>query len=96
MKLQNIEQKITRAGVISLAALAIIGIIACFTGAFGIDMSIFSHTPIEDIFLFILGVLFIMVGFCLPVSFLINISKLASGLMQANNLKKSIVDAESN
>lgn len=43
MKLQNIEQKITRTGAISLAALAIIGIIACFTGAFGIDMSIFSH-----------------------------------------------------
>ena len=34
MRQQNIEQKITRTGVISLAALAIIGIIACFTGAF--------------------------------------------------------------
>ena len=96
MRLQNIEQKITRTGVISLAALAIIGIIACFTGAFDIDMSIFSRTPIEDIFLFILGVLFILVGFCFPVSFLMNISKLASGLMEANRLIKSIADEESN
>ena len=96
MRLQNIEQKITRTGVISLAALANIGIIACFTGAFGIDMSIFSHTPIEDMFLFILGVLFILVGFCFPVSFLMNISKLASGLMEASRLKKSIADEESN
>ena len=96
MKLQNIEQKITRTGAISLAALAIIGIIACFTGAFGIDMSIFSCTIIEDIFLFILGVLFILVGFCFPVSLMINISKLASGLMEANRLKKSIADEESN
>ena len=96
MRLQNIEQKITRTGVISLAALSIIGIIACFTGAFNIDMSIFSSTPIEDMFLFILGVLFILVGFCFPVSFLMNISKLASGLMEANRLKKSIADEESN
>ena len=96
MKQQNIEQKITRTGVISLAALSIIGIIACFTGAFNIDMSIFSGTPIEDMFLFILGVLFILVGFCFPVSFLMNISKLASGLMEANRLKKSIADEESN
>lgn len=96
MRLQNIEQKITRTGAISLAALAIIGIIACFTGTFNIDMSIFSGTPIEDIFLFILGVLFILVGYCFPVSFLMNISKLASGLMEANRLKKSIADEESN
>ena len=96
MRQQNIEQKITRTGVISLAALSIIGIIACFTGAFNIDMSIFSSTPIEDMFLFILGVLFILVGFCFPVSFLMNISKLASGLMEANRLKKSIADEESN
>lgn len=77
MKLQNIEQKITRTGVISLAALSIIGIIACFTGAFDIDMSIFSCTLIEDVFFFILGVLSILIGFCFPVSFMINISKLA-------------------
>lgn len=96
MRLQNIEQKITRTGVISLAALSIIGIIACFTGAFNIDMSIFLGTPIEDIFLFILGVLFILVGFCFPVSFLMNISKLASGLIEANRLTKSIADEESN
>ena len=96
MKLQNIEQKITRTGVISLATLAIIGIIACFTGAFDIDMSIFSRTPIEDIFLFILGVLFILVGFCFPVSFLMNISKLASGLKDANRLKKNCADEENN
>lgn len=96
MRLQTIEQKITKAVVISLAALAIIGIIACFTGAFDIDMNIFSRTPIEDIFLFILGVLFILVGFCFPVSFMINISKLASGLMEANRLKRSNAGEESN
>lgn len=96
MRLQNIEQKITRTGAISLAALAIIGIIACFTGAFDIDMSIFSHTLIEDMFLFILGTLSILVGFCFPVSFMMNISKLASGLMEANRLKRSIADEESN
>ncbi len=66
MRLQTIEQKKTKAVVISLAALAIIGIIACFTGAFDIDMSIFSRTPIEDIFLFILGVLFYSGRFLFP------------------------------
>lgn len=93
---QNIEQKITRTGVMSLAALAIIGIIACFTGAFDIDMSIFSCTIVEDLFLFILGVLSILVGFCFPVSFMINVSKLASGLIEANRFEKSSVDEESN
>lgn len=93
---QNIEQKITRTGVLSLAALAIIGIIACFTGAFDIDMSIFSCTIVEVLFLFILGVLSILVGFCFPVSFMINVSKLASGLIEANRFEKSSVDEESN
>ena len=96
MRQQNIEQKITRTGVISLAALAIIGIIACFTGAFDIDMSIFSRTLIEAIFLFILGTLSILVGFCFPVSFLMNISKLVHSLTETNRLKKFTTDEQNN
>ena len=80
MRLQNIEQKITRTGVLSLAVLAAIGIIASLFGTMGIDIDLFVGTAIEDIFFFILAVLGILVGFCFPTSFLMNFSSIAVSL----------------
>ena len=80
MRLQNIEQKITSAGVISLAVLPAIGIIASLFGTMGIDVDLFVGTAIEDIFFFILAVLGVLVGFCFPASFLMNFSSIAVSL----------------
>ena len=72
MKNLTTEQKITKVGVLSLAALAIIGIIAAFLCACEIELSTITCTFLEQLFFFIVVSLCILVGFCFPVSFLMN------------------------
>ena len=90
MKTTKIEQNITRTGIISLAALAAIGIIASFISACEIDLDIFESTPFENLLYFILLTLSILVTFCLPSSFLMNVSSIAASLRASNkNIEKA-------
>ncbi len=93
MKITKFEKPITKIGIISLAALAVIGIIASIISACEIDLDIFEYTPVEDMFFFILMVLSILVAFCLPTSFLINLSRIAASL-SASNMKTENIDEE--
>ena len=65
--------------------IAAIGIIASLFGAMGIDVDLFVGTAIEDIFLFIVLVLSILVSFCFPTSFLMNFSSIAASLRKKRN-----------
>ncbi len=80
MSFNRFEQIITKTGVVSLAALAVIGVFASLFGTMGIDVDLFVGTAIEDIFLFIVLVLSILVSFCFPTSFLMNFSSIAASL----------------
>ena len=80
MNFNSLEKIITKTGIVSLAALAAIGIIASLFGAMGIDVDLFVVTAVEDIFLFIVLVLSILVSFCFPTSFLMNFSSIAASL----------------
>ena len=80
MNFNSLEKIITKTGIVSLAALAAIGIIASLFGAMGIDVDLFVGTAVEDIFLFIVLVLSILVSFCFPTSFLMNFSSIAISL----------------
>ena len=85
MSFNRLEKIITKTGIMSLAALAIIGVIASIVCALNIDVDVFSGTAIEDIFYLVLVVLSILVGFCFPVSFLMNISSIAASLGKRRN-----------
>ena len=85
MNFNRLEKIITKTGIVSLAALAAIGIIASLFGAMGIDVDLFVGTAVEDIFLFIVLVLSILVSFCFPTSFLMNFSSIAASLMKSRN-----------
>jgi hypothetical protein len=85
MNFNSLEKIITKTGIVSLAALAAIGIIASLFGAMGIDVDLFVGTAIEDIFLFIVLVLSILVSFCFPTSFLMNFSTIAASLRKRRN-----------
>lgn len=85
MNFNSLEKIITKTGIVSLAALAAIGIIASLFGAMGIDVDLFVGTAIEDIFLFIVLVLSILVSFCFPTSFLMNFSSIAASLRNSRN-----------
>ena len=87
MKNLTTEQKITKVGVLSLAALAVIGIIATFLTACDIDLSIITSNFLEQLFFFIVVSLFILVGFCFPVSFLMNCSSIAASLKEERRNK---------
>ena len=89
-QLTKFEKAITKIGIISLAALAAIGILASLIGACGTDLDIFVSTPVEDLFYFILLTLSILVAFCLPASFLMNISSIASSLRASNKTAENI------
>lgn len=82
MKDLTTEQKITKVGVWSLAALAAIGIIASFFAACGIDPDVLCCKFIEQLFMMVLLTLFILVGFCFPVSFIMNFSSIAASLKE--------------
>ena len=85
MNFNSLEKIITKTGIVSLAALAAIGIIASLFGAMGIDVDLFEGTAVEDIFLFIVLVLSILVSFCFPTSFLMNFSSIAASLRKRRN-----------
>lgn len=85
MNFNSLEKIITKTGIVSLTALAAIGIIASLFGAMGIDVDLFVGKAIEDIFLFIVLVLSILVSFCFPTSFLMNFSSIAASLRKKRN-----------
>lgn len=85
MSFNRFEQIINKTGVISLAALAVIGIFASLFGSMEIDVDLFVGTPIENIFLFVILVLSILVSFCFPTSFLMNFSSIAHSLRKRRN-----------
>lgn len=80
MSFNNLEKVVTKTGIVSLAILGIIGIVAALFCAARIDLDLFTGTVAEDIFCFILIVLSILVGFCFPTSFLMNFSSIAISL----------------
>ena len=73
------HQLVTKTGIISLAALAVIGILATFFGVCEIDFD-FIPDFCEGIFLFTLSTLSILACFCLPVSFLMTLISIANSL----------------
>ena len=80
------HQLITKTGIISLAALAVIGILATFLGVCEIDLDFFPEF-LEKILFFILATLSILVCFCWPVSFLMTMISIANSL---RNNRKSV------
>ena len=80
------HQLVTKTGVFSLAALAVIGILATFFGACEIELDFFPEF-LEKILFFILATLSIIVCFCWPVSFLMTMISIANSL---RNNRKSV------
>ena len=74
---------VTKTGIISLAALAVIGIIASLVALCQVNLNCFPEL-LEEIYLFIVLTLFILVGFCFPVSFLMTLTSIAKSL-KGNN-----------
>ena len=85
MSFKNLEKVITKTGLISLAALCVIGILAAFFSAVGLDIDILVCKAVEDIFIFVMTVLGILVGFCFPASFLLNFSSISASLRKSRN-----------
>ena len=79
MNTTKFYQLVTKTGIISLAALAVIGIIATFFGVFEIDLNLLPEF-LGMIFLFTLSAFSILVCFCFPVSFLMTLISIASSL----------------
>ena len=79
MNTTKFHQIVTKTGIVSLAALAVIGILATFFGVCEIDLD-FLPEFLEKIFFFILSTLSILVCFCFPVSFLLTLIDIASRL----------------
>lgn len=86
MNTTKFHQFVTKTGIISLAALAVIGILATFFGVCEIDLD-FLPEFLEKIFFFILSTLSILVCFCWPVSFLMAMISIAKSL---RNNRKSV------
>ena len=80
------HQLVTKTGIISLAALAVIGILATFFGVCELDLDFFPEV-LEKILFFILSTLSILVCFCFPVSFLLTLISIANSL---RNNRKSV------
>ena len=80
------HQLVTKTGIISLAALAVIGIIATFIALCQVDLDCFPEL-LEEIYLFIVLTLSILVCFCFPVSFLLTLISIANSL---RNNRKSV------
>ena len=80
------HQLVTNTGIISLAALAVLGILATFFGVCEIDLDFFPEF-FEKILFFILATLSILVCFCWPVSFLMTMISIANSL---RNNRKSV------
>jgi len=86
MNSTKFHQLVTKTGNISLAALAVIGILATFFVVCEIDLD-FLPEFLEKIFFFILSTLSILVCFCFPVSFLLTLISIANSL---RNNRKSV------
>lgn len=91
MNMTKFHQIVTKTGIVSLAALAIIGILATFIGVCEIDLNSLPEF-LGMIFLFILSTLSILVCFCFPVSFLITLIDIATGL-RASKVKSQDTDS---
>ena len=85
MSFNNLEKIITKTGIVSLAILAVIGVFAALFCALEIDLDLFVGEAIEKIFFLILTSLSILVGFCIPTSFLMNFSSIAASLTKSRN-----------
>lgn len=68
---------LTKAGVISLTGLAIIGIIFMLLTFIGVDFYPLEGTFLESLFFFIFACLWIAVGFCFPAALLISLTSIA-------------------
>ena len=79
MNSTKFHQLVTKTGIISLAAIAVIGILATFFGVCEIDLD-FLPDFFEGIFLFVLSMFSILACFCLPVSFLMTLISIANSL----------------
>ena len=79
MNTTKFHHYVTKCGIISLAALAVIGIIATFFGVCEIDLD-FLPDFFEGLFLFALSMLSILTCFCWPVSFLMPLISIADSL----------------
>ena len=79
MNTTKFHQIVTKTGIISLAALAVIGILATFVGVCEIDLN-FLPDCFEGIFLFALSILSILTCFCWPVSFMMTLISIADSL----------------
>ena len=86
MNTTKFHQIVTKTGIVSLAALAVIGILATFFGVCEMDLE-FLPEFLEKIFFFILSTLSILVCFCFPVSFLLTLISIANSL---RNNRKSV------
>ena len=79
MNTTKFHHYVTKTGIISLAVLAVIGIIASLVALCQVDLDVFPKL-LEEIYLFIVLTLFILVGFCFPVSFLMTLISIAKSL----------------
>ena len=86
MNTTKFHQIVTKTGIVSLATLAVIGILATFFGVCEMDLD-FLPEFLEKIFFFILSTLSILVCFCWPVSFLMTMISIANSL---RNYRKSV------
>lgn len=91
MNTTKFHQIVTKTGIVSLATLAVIGILATFFGVCEMDLD-FLPEFLEKIFFFILSTLSILVCFCFPVSFLITLIDIATGL-HASKVKSQDTDS---
>lgn len=81
MDIQKFEKAITKTGIISLAILAVIGIAASLLGICETDIDAGEFA--EWVFCFVLSVSSIVAAYCIPVSFLLNLSSIAASLIAA-------------
>ena len=78
MKTTKFHQIVTWTGIISFAALAIIGIVCTLFGTFDIDPAVPDW--FVGVFVFLLSTFSILSCFCLPVSALISLVSIAGSL----------------
>lgn len=76
MKLRRFERIVTWMGVVALGVFALICFVEGLIDAFHLECSCSEF--VDDMWLFLLYISLIMTGFCLPTSFIINISRIAN------------------
>ena len=79
MNTSKFHHAVTKTGIISLAALAVIGIIVLLFTLCQFDSDFLPYF-LEEILYFVLLTLAILVGFCFPVSFLMTLISIANSL----------------